>query len=107
MLSIALVSSPPHRTLDIEVTYNIFDDALKIKALEAALREIEFRRNPIEASALPDGKKTAHYFRRGTASFGGWTPDEARQFEADARRVLGELGFNGVPRRMLEMCDVI
>lgn len=93
----------PNPTLGIRLAYHVDrrPDEL-LNALISAGWEASMFVPP-----MPDGTKEVFLHKPGTGLFTGWTPEEARAFRTEARKILRRFGFRNVPVIRLRLEDLL
>jgi hypothetical protein len=86
-------SKHPHHTNWLELAYP--EDHPPTELIEA-LRAVGWQHDGFPDPPPLNGIMNTTIGRRGTSLFGGWQPEERKQFMREARAVLRRFGFTGV-----------
>jgi hypothetical protein len=113
MLGIEFQSKSPYATWWISIQRDIskgIDEPIldverqKANAIMAALADAGWT---VEAYAEETGWPTWDASKPGSDLFEGWTPEEAKKYMAEARKILRKFGLTKVPKRRLTLADLL
>ncbi len=113
MLGIEFQSKPPYKTWWISIQRDMSGDVAApipegeretAEAIVAALTDAGWT---IESYGEETGWPAWDASKPGSGLFGGWTPEEAKKYMAEARKILRKFGLTRVPKRKLTLADMM
>jgi hypothetical protein len=113
MLGIEFQAKLPYKTWWISIQRDISKDLDKPipeserQTAEAIMAALADKGWTVESYAEETGWPTWDASKPGSDLFGGWTPEEAKKFMAEARKILRKFGLTKVPKRRLTLADLL
>jgi hypothetical protein len=112
-LGITFRAKTPYKTWWVSIERDSDEDLSKPvpegerKTAEAIMAALEGAGWTVERYAEGTAWPMWDASKPGSGLFGGWTPEEAKKYMAEARKILRKFGLTKVPKRRLTLADML